>query len=527
MRAVIYARYSSDNQREESIEGQIRECTEFAKRNNYTILYHYIDRALSARNAERPEFQHMIIDSERGLFDVVLVWKLDRFSRDRYDSALYKHILKTHGVKVVSATESISEGPEGVILESMLEGMAEYYSTELSEKVKRGHKDNALKAKNNGGTIPYGYLIDQDKHALAIREDHASVVREIFDTFDKGARIVDIVQDLNQRGILCSYDHPFTKERIRSILRNRRYLGEYKYDDIIIPDGIPAIIDQKLFERVNKKLDERTVTRSALKAHDLYMLSKKLYCGICGKPMSGECGTGHYKGQKHYYYKCSGAKRHICSNSKGIKKGWIEKLSVLVTMDVLFTDKTVAKIVDKIYSMQDMESPAITALRDQLADCEKRITNLMRAIEEGLVTPATSARLKELEETRNDLSYSISQLKLKEHHMSKFEIASRINRYRFSEIDDKEFQKEIIGSFINSIFCFEDRFVFTYNSKSTAKTLTFDEVRAAFASQLKKPAPNRHKVSFVFLKDTFGFTISKESLDEIKLKKSSYSSTSQ
>ena len=135
MRAVIYARYSSDNQREESIEGQIRECTEFAKRNNYTVLYHYIDRALSARNAERPEFQHMIIDSERGLFDIVLVWKLDRFSRDRYDSALYKHILKTHGVKVVSATESISEGPEGVILESMLEGMAEYYSTISKESL--------------------------------------------------------------------------------------------------------------------------------------------------------------------------------------------------------------------------------------------------------------------------------------------------------------------------------------------------------------------------------------------------------
>ena len=243
--------------------------------------------------------------------------------------------------------------------------------------------------------------------------------------------------------------------------------------------------------------------------------------------MTGECGTGHYKGQKHYYYKCSGAKRHICSNSKGIKKEWIEKLSILSTMDVLLTDKTVARIADKIYSMQDMESPAITALRNQLSDCEKRITNLMKAIEEGLATPTTVARLKELEETRNDLSYSISQLKLKEHRMSKFEIASRINRYRFSEIDDKEFQKEIIGSFINSIFCYEDRFVFTYNSKGKAKVLTLDEIQKAFASQLKNPAPNRNIIFLVFLKDTFGFTISKESLDEIDLKKTSYSSTSQ
>ena len=143
MKAVIYARYSSDNQREESIEGQIRECTEYAVRNDITILSSYVDRALSARTADRPEFQRMIADSEKGLFDVVLVWKLDRFSRDRYDSAHYKHILKKNGVRVISARENISEGPEGIILESMLEGYAEYYSAELSEKIQRGQKVNA------------------------------------------------------------------------------------------------------------------------------------------------------------------------------------------------------------------------------------------------------------------------------------------------------------------------------------------------------------------------------------------------
>ena len=147
MNAVIYARYSSDSQREESIEGQIRECTEYAKRNGITILGTYIDHALSARSADRPEFQRMIKDAEKELFEIVLVWKLDRFSRDRYDSAYYKHILKKHGIKVVSAKENISEGPEGIILESMLEGMAEYYSVELSQKIKRGQMENALKVR--------------------------------------------------------------------------------------------------------------------------------------------------------------------------------------------------------------------------------------------------------------------------------------------------------------------------------------------------------------------------------------------
>ena len=151
MNVVVYARYSSDSQREESIEGQLRECREYADRNGMTVVGSYIDRALSAKTADRPEFQRMIKDSAKGLFEIVLVWKLDRFSRDRYDSAHYKHILKKNGVKVVSAKEHISEGPEGIILESMLEGYAEFYSAELSEKIHRGQKENALKGKNNGG----------------------------------------------------------------------------------------------------------------------------------------------------------------------------------------------------------------------------------------------------------------------------------------------------------------------------------------------------------------------------------------
>lgn len=135
MTGVIYARYSSDNQREESIEGQLRECKEFAEKNDIAILGTYIDRALSAKTDNRPDFQRMIKDSDKNMFDVVLVWKLDRFARNRYDSAHYKSILKRNGVNVVSATEIISQGAEGILLESLLEGYAEYYSAELSEKV--------------------------------------------------------------------------------------------------------------------------------------------------------------------------------------------------------------------------------------------------------------------------------------------------------------------------------------------------------------------------------------------------------
>ena len=199
MKAVIYARYSSDNQREESIEGQLRECTAYCVKNDITILRTYIDRALSAKTDNRPDFQRMVKDSAKGLFDVVIVWKLDRFARNRYDSAHYKAQLRKYGVKVLSATENISEGPEGIILESMLEGMAEYYSAELSEKVIRGHTENALKCKYNGGTPTFGYVIDKDmQYQLDPRT--APVVLEIFTRYDQGATLKEIMEEMRQKG---------------------------------------------------------------------------------------------------------------------------------------------------------------------------------------------------------------------------------------------------------------------------------------------------------------------------------------
>ena len=163
MTAVIYARYSSDNQREESIEGQIRECTAYAEKNGITVIKHYIDRAFSAKTDNRPEFQQMIKDSGKKLFDVVLVWKFDRFARNRFDSANYKMILKKNGVHLISVMEPIAEGSQGILVETLLEGMAEYYSAELSEKVIRGQTENALKGKCTGGTGTIGYKIDEDK----------------------------------------------------------------------------------------------------------------------------------------------------------------------------------------------------------------------------------------------------------------------------------------------------------------------------------------------------------------------------
>ena len=234
MTAVIYARYSTDSQREESIEGQIRECTAYAEKNGITVVKHYIDRAISAKTDNRPEFQQMIKDSDKKLFDIVLVWKLDRFARNRYDSARYKTQLKKNGVKLMSATEVISDGPEGIILESVLEGYAEYYSADLSEKVIRGMTENALKGKFSGGAIPFGYTINADRR-FEIDPLTAPFVAETFQRYNDGQTMREIRDWLNEKGIKNKRGGPMSFNVIQHMLSHRRYIGELKYRDILIP----------------------------------------------------------------------------------------------------------------------------------------------------------------------------------------------------------------------------------------------------------------------------------------------------
>ena len=264
MKAVIYARYSSDNQREESIEGQIRECTDYARYNDMTIVGTYIDRAMTAKSDNRPNFQKMVKDSSKKLFDVVIVWKLDRFARNRYDSAIYKSKLKKNGVRVVSAKESISAGAEGIILESVLEGYAEYYSVDLAEKVNRGMTENALKCLNNGSVVPMGYIVDDEQH-LQLDEAKVPFVVEIFNRFADGDSIKNILTDMNNRSVGIrihgkksktkkAVDRPLNYNIIRRMLSNRKYIGEYKFKDVVVPNGVPKIIDEEVFEKVQSRL---------------------------------------------------------------------------------------------------------------------------------------------------------------------------------------------------------------------------------------------------------------------------------
>ena len=488
MNAVIYARYSSDSQREESIEGQLRECREYAERNNMTIVGTYIDRALSAKTADRPEFQHMIKDSAKEMFEIVLVWKLDRFFRDRYDSAHYKHILKKNGVKVVSAKEHISEGPEGIILEAMLEGYAEFYSAELSEKIHRGQKENALKGKNNGGGVPLGYLLDKKAQKLVIDPTTAPLVVEVFEKYADGKSVRSIVEDFNVRGLRTKKGQPFNINSFSSLLKNRKYIGEYQYQDVIIPGGVPAILSDDLFYRVQARLEKNKRAPATAKADVDYLLTTKLFCGLCERMMIGESGTSH-TGDKHYYYKCAGAKRKKDCKRKAVRKHWIERAAVLVTVQRVLQDDEISRIAEAIVALQEKEDTSLPAMRQQLTECEKAIDNMLNAIQMGVLTASTKERLEKLEMQREELKLSILQAQMARPRYTKEQVVSWISRFKYGNVDDPQYQKQIIDTFINSIYVFDDKLVFTYNFKDGTETITLAEIQAAFGSDLTQVAP--------------------------------------
>ena len=478
MKAVIYARYSSDNQREESIEGQIRECTAFAEKNGITILRHYIDRAFSAKTDNRPEFQNMIKDSSKRLFDMVIVWKLDRFARNRYDSARYKATLKKNGVKVVSATEIISEGAEGIILESVLEGYAEYYSADLSEKVIRGMTDNALKCKYNGGTLPIGYTIDSEQH-FQLDPLTAPFVLETFKKYDEGWTIHAIREWLNERGLKNTRRRKMSYNSVGHLLHNRRYIGEYSYRDTVIPDGIPAIVPQDLFDRVQEKLEKNKKAPARHKAEDDYLLTTKLFCGCCGAYLCGESGTSR-TGKVYHYYKCvSVKKKRTDCHKKPVKKDWIEDLVVNETMKMVMDDKAIEAIVSMLMELQDRENVNLPLYEQQLREVESSINNLLNAIQQGILTKSTKGRLEELEAVKEELETKIACEKLAKPKVSAEFMTFWLHRFCKLDVRQKAHRKMLIDTFINAIFLYDDKMVSTFNYKEGTNAITFDDLKAA------------------------------------------------
>ena len=465
MKAVIYARYSCERQTEQSIEGQLRECNDFAAQQGITIIGNYIDRAVSGKYDNRDQFQKMIRDSAKGRFEAVIVYKTDRFARNRYDSAMYKAKLKKNGVKVLYAKEHIPEGPEGIILESMLEGMAEYYSAELSQKVIRGMHETALKCQSTGGNIPLGYKVGMEKK-IVVDENTAHIVQQIFNWYAAGEKVKDICDKLNAMGAKTSYGRQFRGTSVNAILKNEKYIGVYKYGNIRTEGGVPELIDRETWDKVQKRLEENRIAprRGAGKVD--YLLSGKLYCGKCGKGMQGESGSGR-NGTKYHYYACVGRKKYKTCDKQPAKKDWIENLVVQETINnILQPDQidTIAKRCVAIQRSKIGKNDALKLLNKQLEETKKNISNIMAAIEQGIIAKNTKERLLELEAAQERIEAEIAEQKEVLPELTESQIKYLLLQYsRESEEQDEDYNKDIIDCFVSRVYLYDDKLIVTYN----------------------------------------------------------------
>ena len=501
--ACLYVRFSSHNQTEQSIEGQTRVCRDFCKRHNIRIVEIYADRATSASKdiEKRVQFLKMIKDSEKGLFDAVIVYKLDRFARSRYDSATYKYRLKRNGVQLISATENISNDPEGIILESVLEGMAEFYSAELSQKINRGMRESAYKHNSIGGAVPLGYKIEDKK--LVIDPKTAPLVKEAFEKYADGETVAEICRQFNARGYKTSKGTAFGKSSFTKIFRNERYIGVYTFHDYRAEGAVPAIIDKDLWDRVQLRVGKIKNAPARNKAKVVYLLSGKLFCGHCGSRMNGNSNASNY-----YYYQCYGKKNgHLDCNKKNIRKEFIERLVAQDALSLL-TDEYIEQIATIACEKNQYEielDSALPTIRDRIHQVDVSLNNLLKAIESGSAPDMLVKRMGELEKEKKDLQVQAKKESDNLIELDKAQVIYWLEQFRGGSIEDEEFCRMLIDLFVNSVTVWDEdddtyKVTVAYNLTSLP-TKTYRLNKGGTLSDFASNVPDReaHKDGIIVL----------------------------
>ena len=473
-KAVVYARYSSHNQREESIEGQLRDAYAYAERNGYDIIAEYADQAKSGKSDQRPEFQRMLKDAEKKQFTVVLVWKQDRFMRNRYESATDKMKLKKNGVRVVSVMESISDTPEGIIMEGLLESMAEYYSANLSQNIKRGMRENLQKGKLSGHPAPYGYKLADGK--LLQDETAAPIVRYIFEEYASGKTKKEIFDVLRARGVKSPKGRELSASSYAKLLENPAYCGKVVQMGIEV-DCVPdPIISEELFLRVQERVKARKRAPAASKAKEEYLLQGKCFCGLCGSTMAGECGYGNH-GIMYHYYSCHARKKHRRCSKHNERKEALEDLVVRAGVQFIRGEASLDLIADAVVASYEKEygTKQIADLERQHNRIECDLNNVIDAIAQ---TPAFAQarlieRLSQMEKKRDEIQKEIAQLKLSQPlRLTKDEIKDWLRKFSAGDVRDPDFRRWVVDVLISAVYVYDDKIVVFYSLRG-ASPITF------------------------------------------------------
>ena len=444
-KAVIYCRYSSHNQRDVSIEQQLKACRSYAQSIGAEVVKVYDDHALTGTNDRRPAFQQMIAEAASLDYALVIVYSLDRFSRDRYDSAIYKHKLKEYGKRVVSATENITDDPAGLLMESVLEGFAAYYSAELARKIKRGMEHNAERCMVTG-SLPYGYTKGPDGR-YAIHPEQAEVVREIYARVISGEYLSRIIDDLNRRGLRTKSGAAWNRSSFNAMLHNERYTGVYIYGSVRVPGGVPAILDRSTFDAAQDALKTKSRPRRGdgpirrRRENGVYLLTGKLYCSRCGSPMVGISGKSTAD-RINYYYVCKGRREKSGCDAPMIRREKIEQEIAAAIMAQL-TPERIALLVDAFEATQEAHSAAsasdLAVLREQLASVEKGLENIVRAVERGFDVEGLLARSLSLEQRRKELREQVAAAELEAVKVTREDVEAML--YLFAGGDPKDAEK--------------------------------------------------------------------------------------
>lgn len=431
-RVAQYARFSSDNQRTESIDAQLRAMNQFCKQQHWQVVATYTDEARSATTDNRPQFQQMIADSGKGIFDIVLVHKLDRFSRDRYDSAIYKKRLKKNNVQLCSVLERIDDSPESIMMESVLEGMAEYYSRNLGREVMKGMKETALQCMHTGGCPPLGYDVGEDRR-LVINQHEAEAVRIIFEMFAEGYGYSAIADYLNEHGYTTKRGRIFGKNSLYEILNNEKYTGvfvfnraaaksdskrnnhAYKTNDNIIrvPGGCPAIISKHLFEKVQRIKAANRRNTGRYHSKEFYLLTGKVYCGVCGKRIQGNLRFSGERKNRHCTYRCDEPKQ-LCKNKEN-NKDYLDAYVADLLRQKIFNKAALKRrinAVNKYIASYNAEFDAhYESIKTELDEVTVALSNITVAVEKGIITDALIERSEALEQRRNTLQVQLAELR--------------------------------------------------------------------------------------------------------------------
>ena len=431
-KVVLYARFSSDNQRTESIDAQLRAMHAYCKQNQLVIVDTYVDEARSATTDRRPAFQQMISDSAKHTFNIVLVHKLDRFARNRYDSAVYKRELKKNGVQVYSVLENLDNSPESIMMEAVLEGMAEYYSQNLGREVMKGMRENALKCKHTGGRPPLGYDVDPETKKLVINEHEAETVRIIFDLYSKGYGYTDIINRLNDEGRRTKLGALFKKTSLSSILTNPKYRGTYVFNKssarsvwgtrnthlykpteeiIAIDRGCPQIVDAETYKAVQSKIDQHKSGKGVYHSKYGYLLTGKVRCMHCGRSMTGNAARNAKYDNIYITYRCTTNAKYC--DGRDISRDNLERYVIELLEKEIFSVPVIARLKKRIESKRKAKQKGAQErckeLMDALQENEKALANIANAVADGLISDALTEKMSLLEAEKAHILKELSE----------------------------------------------------------------------------------------------------------------------